>query len=52
MKPTTFDDWFVKFVINPRSRYMVIWNVIITVVVLISIFLDTLILGFHLRPLL
>jgi hypothetical protein len=39
-------------VINPYSKYILVWNLTMTVVYLISIFMDTLILGFHLTPLL
>ena len=36
----------------PFSRYIIVWNIIMTMVYLISIIIDTLILGFHLRLLL
>ena len=48
----TCDEWFSKFVIMPFSRYIIVWNIIMTVVYLIAIIMDTLIIGFHLRLLL
>ena len=47
-----FDDWFSRFVINPYSKYLLIWNMLMAVIYLVSIFMDTLIIGFHLHPLL
>lgn len=47
-KKPSCDDWFSKFVITPFSRYLIIWNIITTLVYLIAIFMDTLIIGFHL----
>ena len=51
-KTPTFDDWFTKFVISPFSTRLIIWNLFMTLVYLLSIFQDTLTLGFHLDPLL
>lgn len=48
----TFDDIFAKFVISPYSKFMLTWNLLTTVVYLFSIFVDTLVIGFHLKPLL
>jgi len=39
-------------VINPYSKYITVWNMIMTAVYLVSLFMDTLILAFHLYPLL
>ena len=38
--------------ILPNSRYIIVWNIIMTMVYLIAIIMDTLIIGFHLRLLL
>ena len=48
----TCDEWFSKFVIMPFSRYIIGWNIFMTMVYLFSIIQDTLIMGFHLRLLL
>lgn len=50
-KPS-WDDWFVKFVIKPTSRYMIVWNAFMTLVYIASIFTDSLLIAFHLTPLL
>ena len=52
VKRANWDEWFAKYVINPTSRYMLLWNSLMAVIYLISIFMDTLIIGFHLYPLL
>ena len=52
VKPPTFDDWFSKYVQLPTSKYIIGWNMFMTSVYLVSIFIDTLIIGFHLHPLL
>ena len=38
--------------INPYSKYILAWNLITTFIYLGSIFIDTLVIGFHLKPLL
>ena len=48
----SWDDWFAKFVLDPTTRYIMLWNALMTVVYLVSIFFDFAIVGFHLRPLL
>ena len=51
VKQQTFDDWFSSFVIKPNHNYILAWNLFATLVYLVSIFLDSLIIGFHLHPL-
>lgn len=51
-KKQSFDDIFARFVISPYSKYILVWNLLTTLSYFISIFIDTLVLGFHLRPLL
>ena len=38
--------------IDPISKYILVWNLITTLVYSVSIFIDTLVIGFHLTPLL
>jgi len=52
VKKQSWDDWFAKFVIKPTSRYMIVWNAIMTPVYIVSIFVDTFTFAFHLTPLL
>ena len=52
MRKKSWDDWFAKFVLDPTTRYIMLWNALMTIVYLVSIFFDFLIIGFHLRPLL
>jgi len=51
-KTQTCDEWFSKFIITPFSRYIILWNIIMTMVYLLAIITDTLIVGFHLKLLL
>ena len=37
---------------KPTSNYVIVWNLFATIFYLISIILDSLIIGFHLTPLL
>ena len=48
-KVQTCDDWFAKFVTTPNSRYIIVWNIVMTVFYLTAIIMDTLIMGFHLQ---
>ena len=50
-KTTNFDEFFAKFVIYPQSKYVLIWGMFMTIIYLLSIFLDSLVLAFHLHPL-
>ena len=52
VRKTSWDDWFAKFVLDPTTRYIMLWNALMTIVYLVSIFFDFFIVGFHLRPLL
>jgi len=45
-RKTTCDDWFSKFVITPVHKYLLGWNVFMTLIYLIAIITDTLIIGF------
>ena len=38
--------------LDPHSRYILAWNLITTLVYATSIFIDTIVIGFHLKPLL
>ena len=48
----SFDEIFARFVLDPHSRYILAWNLITTLVYATSIFIDTIVIGFHLKPLL
>jgi len=50
-KPQTFDERFAKFVINPYSKYLIAWQLTMTMVYLVAIILDSFIMSFHLQPL-
>ena len=47
-KTQTCDEWFAKFVMTPISRYIIFWNIIMTLFYLLAILMDTIIIGFHL----
>ena len=51
-KKQSFDEIFARFVLSPHSRYIIAWNLITTLVYATSIFIDTVVIGFHLQPLL
>ena len=51
-KKPTFDDWFAKYVISPYSKYLVAWNLVMTLFYLVAIFQDSMTIAFHLHPLL
>jgi hypothetical protein len=50
-KPTTFDDWFSKLVIYPDSKYLISWQLFMTLAYLFAIMLDTFVIAFRLFPL-
>ena len=50
-KTQTFDERFAKFVINPYSKYLIGWQLTMTLVYLVAIILDSFIMSFHLQPL-
>lgn len=49
--PPTFDDWFTKFVIFPTSKYLISWQLFMTLVYLLAILLDAFVIAFRLVPL-
>lgn len=38
--------------LSPQSRYILAWNLITTLIYSISLFMDTIVIGFHMTPLL
>jgi len=42
-KTQTCDEWFSRFVIIPSSRYILLWNILMTMCYLFAIIMDTLI---------
>ena len=38
--------------LSPQSKYILAWNLITTIIYSVSIFIDTIVIGFHMTPLL
>ena len=43
-----FDDYFSKFVMMPKSKYLLLWQIFIAIVYILSIGLDNMIIAFRL----
>ena len=51
-KQSKCDNCFAKFVVTPYDRYLIVWNIVMTLLYLVAIIIDSLVIGFHLELLL